>query len=142
MSLTAWGGWLGRAWAFMTWRRKNLKDAFVAGFDLATFAGSFEMISRAACSDGGSFTWRLRPSAATISAAPRPDSNMVAKTFFPDGAGNLAGFDEFHHSASAAGETGLAFNFLAGIFQARRSSVCIQLAAALPGAPALTTASE
>src|SRR5882762_2464594 len=55
MSLTAWG----LAWprvAFMSWPTKNLKTPSLPALNLATFAGSLAMISRAACSMAVSLT--------------------------------------------------------------------------------------
>jgi len=54
----------------------------------------------------------------------------------------LADSTRFTSLARAVGETGLAVISLLESFRPRRSSVCIQLAAALPGAPALTTDSK
>src|SRR5215472_11194984 len=81
MSLTDWG----LAWprvARITWPTKNLKTPSLPDLYLATLSGFLEMTSRAAASIAESLTWAPSPSAATMSAAERPDSNMVAKTFF------------------------------------------------------------
>jgi len=55
---------------------------------------------------------------------------------------DFSGFNEFHSSARAAGETGLAVFLFAGIFQASRKLGLHQLATALPARAALTTASK
>jgi len=61
---------------------------------------------------------------------------------FYNGGGDFSGFNEFHQFGESGWRDGACGNFFAGIFQAAKSSVCIQLATALPGAPALTTASK
>src|SRR5580704_259992 len=132
----------GLAWprvAFMTWPTKNLKTPSLPDLNLATLSGFLTMTSRAACSISASLTCAPRPSAVTISAALRPDANMVANTFFPMAPVIWLDSTSFTNSARAAGEIGLVSISLPESFNPRSSSVCIQLAAALPGAPAFTT---
>src|SRR5215472_2854517 len=141
MSLTDWG----LAWprvARMTWPTKNLKTPSLPDLYLATLSGFLEMTSRAASSIAGSLTCAPRPSATTISAAERPDPNMVAKTFLPTAAVILADSTSVTRSARDFALTGLASISLPESLRRRRSTVCIQLAAALPGAPAFTTDSK
>ncbi len=77
------------------------------------------------------------PSAAMISAAGFPVSNIVANTFFPLAA-VISPFSTFaSSSASAAGFTGQSAISFAASFSRRNSSTEIQLAADFAGAPAM-----
>src|SRR5215472_18794468 len=141
MSLTDWG----LAWprvARMTWPTKNLKTPSLPDLYLATLSGFLAMMSRAASSMAESATWAPRPSAATMSAAERADSNIAAKTFLPTAAVILPDSTKETNSARDFALTGLASISLSESLRRRRSSVCIQLAAALPGPPAFTTDSK
>src|SRR5207237_2742354 len=70
----------------MTWPTKNLKMPSLPDLYLATLSGFLTMTSRAAASMAESLTCAPRPSAATMSTAVRPDSNMVVNTFLPTAA--------------------------------------------------------
>jgi len=64
------------------------------------------------------------------------------ENFFGDGTGDFGRFDELHQFGEGSGRDGAGGISLPDSLRPRRSSVCIQLAAALPGAPALTTDSK
>src|SRR5713101_2168814 len=110
--------------ARMTWPTKNLNTPSLPALYFATFSRFFAITSRAACWIAASLTCAPRPPAATISAALRPDSNMVAKTFFPIAPVIWLDSTSLTSSASAAGEMGLASISLPESFKRRRSSVC------------------
>ena len=59
--------------------------------------------------------------------------------FFADGSGDFSGVDEHNEFAQRCWGDRAGVISLPESFRRRRSSVCIQLAAALPGAPAFTT---
>src|SRR5882724_1559850 len=135
----------GFAWprvALITCPTKNLKTPSLPDLNLATFSGFFSMTSRAICSIESLLTCAPSPSASTICVAPPPVSTIFAKTFLPTAAVILPLSTSFINSDNPAAETGLSVIPLPLSFKRRRSSVCIQLAAAFPEDPALTTASK
>src|SRR5712692_4595527 len=128
--------------ARITWPTKNLNTPSFPPLNFATLSGFFAITSRAACSIAEVSLICVNPSAATISTAPRPLSNIVANTFFPTAPVIFPSSTSFSNSASAAGETGDASISFPESFSRRKSSVCIQFAALFAEPPAFATASK
>jgi len=61
-----------------------------------------------------------RPSAATISAAERPESEHGGENLFADGSCDFRGLDEHYQFSESGWRDGAGGNFFAGIFQAAK----------------------